>query len=156
MAVENRQCAVCSVTKPLTDFPAASRRGYFKRTCRECNQAVQRNYKSSSPETYLYSRLTNKGKQRAEVRITKDDLRDMWVDQGGKCAITGMHMTYQPRRMKNSTGLNASVDRIDQSKGYEKGNVRLVCYRVNLMRHSGEDADLVWWCKQIIEGIEGG
>ena len=117
---------------------------------------TSRGYKCSTPENYLYSRLFNRKKKSAEVRLTKDDLKDMWNAQGGKCAVTGLHMTYQPRRMKDSTGLNASIDRIDQAKGYEKGNVRLVCYRVNLMRHSGEDGDLLWWCKQIIEGIEGG
>jgi hypothetical protein len=110
-------------------------------------------YKQSTPESYLYTRL-NTGR-RVGVSLTKTDLKDMWDAQQGKCSVTGLHMTYASRRMRDSTGLNASVDRIDQSKGYEKGNVRLVCYRVNLMRHAGEDADLLWWCKQIIEGIEG-
>lgn len=154
MAVENRECAVCGVTKKLTEFPLHGRGEYRKRSCKECNAAKKNAYRSASPEAYLFSRLNNKARK-VEVSITKEDLRAMWDEQQGKCAVTGMHMTYYPRRMRDSTGLNASVDRIDQSKGYEKGNVRLVCYRVNLMRHSGEDADLLWWCKQIIEGLEG-
>lgn len=156
MAAENRKCAVCGITKPITDYSRITRGGYYRRACRECYAPTAQGYKRATPEAYLFSRINNKSKSRAEVKISKDDLRDMWVAQGGKCAVTGLHMTYSPRRIKNSTGLNASVDRIDQTKGYEKGNVRLVCYRVNLMRHTGEDADLMWWCKQIIEGIEGG
>lgn len=154
MAVENRECTVCGVTKPLKDFPLHGKGSYRKRTCAACHAVKKNAYRSSSPEAYLFSRLHNKTRK-AEISITKEDLRMMWDQQQGKCAVTGMHMTYYPRRMRDSTGLNASVDRIDQSKGYEKGNVRLVCYRVNLMRHSGEDADLLWWCKQIIEGLEG-
>jgi len=156
VAVANRKCTVCGNKKPLKDYPKTSCGKYFRRTCRECYATTQQGYKSNTPEAYLFSRINNKSKARAQVKINKDDLRDMWVAQGGKCAVTGLHMTYSPRPMKNSTGLNASVDRIDQTKGYEKGNVRLVCFRVNLMRHTGEDADLMWWCKQIIEGIEGG
>jgi len=154
LAVTNRECAVCGVKKPLTDFPLHGRGEYRKRTCTVCSRAKKETYKSSSPEAYLFTRLNNKARK-VEISITKEDLRAMWDAQQGKCAITGMHMTYYPRRMRDSTGLNASVDRIDQSKGYEKGNVRLVCYRVNVMRHSGEDADLLWWCKQIIQGLEG-
>jgi hypothetical protein len=31
-----------------------------------------------------------------------------------------------------------------------------VCHMVNVMRNSGDDSDLLWWCKMIVEGIEGG
>lgn len=154
MAVKNRQCATCGIEKPLEEFPLHGRGDYRKRVCSPCHRLKQETYKSASPEAYLFSRLNNKARK-VEVSITKEDLRAMWDLQQGKCAVTGMHMTYYPRRMRDNTGLNASIDRIDQSKGYERGNVRLVCYRVNLMRHAGEDADLLWWCKQIIEGIEG-
>ena len=64
-------------------------------------------------------------------------------------------MTYFPRAQRNSTGLNASVDRIDSTDIYRKGNVRLVCSKVNYMKGAGEDADMLWWCKQVIEGLEG-
>lgn len=154
MAAQNRKCAICGVTKPIAEFPLHGRGEYRKRTCAACDRLKQETYRSSSPETYLFSRLNNRARK-IEVSITKQDLRVMWDAQQGKCAVTGMHMTYYPRRMRDNTGLNASVDRIDQGRGYEKGNVRLVCYRVNLMRHAGEDADLLWWCKQIIAGIEG-
>ena len=152
MAIENRKCAVCGLTKTLEKYPPHSK-GYYKRSCRDCYNARKKRYKQSTPESYLYTRL-NSGKK-IESSLKKEDLKDMWDAQQGKCSVTGLHMTYASRPMRDSTGLNASVDRIDQSKGYEKGNVRLVCFRVNLMRHSGEDADLLWWCKQIIEGIEG-
>jgi len=153
MATTNRECTVCGLTKPLEEYPRT--KNYVKRTCKKCYNKTKNLYRQSSPESYLYSRLNNSNKHRPPSNLTKQDLKDMWDGQQGKCSVTGMHMTYAPRRMKNSTGLNASIDRIDQSKGYEKGNVRLVCYRVNLMRHAGEDVDLLWWCKQIIEGIEG-
>lgn len=157
MAAKDRQCAVCGVTKPLDEFAPHRKGGYYKRTCRPCDSAKKAYYKHSSPENYLYSRLgrQNKSQAKVEIKITKDDLRELWDQQQGKCAVTGLHMTYFPRSQRHSTGLNASVDRIDSTDIYRKGNVRLVCSRVNFMKGAGEDADMLWWCKQIIEGIEG-
>jgi len=156
LAVTNRKCTVCGVTKPLTEFPPHSKKGYFKRLCKDCNRAKSATYKYSTPETYLWSRLgrQNKSQHQVDIKITKDDLKDLWDKQQGKCAVTGLHMTYFPRKFRVSTGLNASVDRIDSGDVYRKGNVRLVCSRVNIMKGAGEDADMLWWCKQIIEGLE--
>ena len=157
MAVKNRKCTVCGITKPIGDFPPHQKQGYYKRTCKSCHLAKQASYKYRSPENYLYTRLgrQNKGVSQVEVKITKEDLKDLWEFQQGKCAVTGLHMTYYPRAHRNSTGLNASVDRIDSTDIYRKGNVRLVCSKVNMMKGAGEDADMLWWCKQVIEGLEG-
>ena len=155
MAAKDRECTVCGVKYPVEGFPTCGR-GYRRRTCRECTNKQKRDFKSSDPETYLISRLGRQsGRSKVEISIDKEFLKRLWEEQGGKCAVTGLHMTYFPRGQRNATGLNGSVDRLDGLKGYVKGNVRLVCARVNAMRSSGEDADLLWWCKQIIEGIEG-
>jgi len=157
MAAQNRKCAICGVTKPIAEFPPHQKKGYFKRTCRPCTKAKNAAYKHKCPENYLYTRLgrQNPGQPRIDVQITKEDLRELWDHQQGKCAVTGLHMTYFPRAQRKSTGLNASVDRIDSDDIYRKGNVRLVCSKVNVMKGAGEDADMLWWCKHVIEGLEG-
>lgn len=157
MADKNRTCKTCGITKPLVEFPPHQKSGYYKRTCHPCTNAKRQEYKHRSPENYLWSRLgrQNKNAHQVEIKIAKEDLRNLWDQQGGKCAVTGLHMTYYPRAQRYSTGLNASVDRIDSSGIYSQGNVRLVCSRVNMMRAAGEDADLMWWCKQILEGLGG-
>ena len=157
MAAQDRKCAVCGVTKPLSEFPKHTKQKYYKRTCKPCTLAKQASYKYSSPETYLWSRLgrQNSASQKVPVEITKEYLKELWDEQDGKCAVTGLHMTYYPRPQRQSTGLNASVDRIDSSGTYSKGNVRLVCSRVNMMKGAGEDADMLWWCKSVMAGLEG-
>jgi|TARA_R110002153_G_scaffold56132_1_gene155247 hypothetical protein len=62
-----------------------------------------------------------------------------------------MAMTYSPKHLKHGTGLNVSVDRIDPEKHYTPKNIRLVCHRVNVMRSTGDDSELKWWCQQIMQ-----
>ena len=57
-------------------------------------------------------------------------------------------MTHQA----NGTQTNISIDRIDSTKGYIEGNIRLVCAAVNFMKHRMNDEELVWWCKEIVKG----
>lgn len=113
-----------------------------------------------SPIHFLYKRLQrgNSGsaaREKLPVTIDREYLEQLWQIQDGRCAVTGMAMTYTPKNLKETTGLNASLDRIDSSEGYVDGNVRIVCSRVNAMRGAGDDTELLWWCKQILWGLEG-
>jgi hypothetical protein len=56
------------------------------------------------------------------VSITCEDLDRVWKDQGGRCAYTNRQITLLK---------DASVDRIDSSKGYEVGNIEWVHKDVN-------------------------
>lgn len=46
---------------------------------------------------------------------------------------------------------NVSIDRIDSSKGYEEGNVQLVCHITNLMKQDLSISELKMWCAKIVE-----
>lgn len=45
---------------------------------------------------------------------------------------------------------NASLDRIDSSKPYEKGNVQLVCAVTNFMKHDMTVDEMKDWCEAIL------
>jgi hypothetical protein len=47
-------------------------------------------------------------------------------------------------------GTNISIDRIDSSVGYVRGNVQFVCDVVNRMKQDLSQTDLFVWCKRII------
>ena len=49
-------------------------------------------------------------------------LLDLYLLQDGKCAATGIVMTYRFGDLRCM-----SIDRIDSTKDYFKGNVQLVC-----------------------------
>lgn len=44
---------------------------------------------------------------------------------------------------------NISIDRIDNSQGYELSNIRLVCLAVNTMRNAMSDEEMVAWAKLV-------
>lgn len=76
---------------------------------------------------------------------------DMLQKQGGRCALSGIEMTFS----HDTPSSNASIDRIDNNAGYMKDNVRLVCSAVNLMRNRMTDEELVWWSDAIVKGSTG-
>lgn len=57
--------------------------------------------------------------------ITKEDLMILWKSQNGKCAISGLDMTYELGEGRLYT--NVSIDQIIPSKGYTADNIQLVC-----------------------------
>jgi hypothetical protein len=57
-------------------------------------------------------------------------LQSVWT---GKCAITGVPIYTKSRKIKAPD--TASLDRIDSSLGYIKGNVQFVAYAVNLAKN---------------------
>ena len=82
-------------------------------------------------------------------------LMKLWEKQRGRCALTGLPMTWQiatREDIANGYGLgrNVSVDRIDNARGYVKGNIRLICSQLNYMRGSLSDNDFILWCELVV------
>ena len=82
-------------------------------------------------------------------------LMKLWEKQGGRCALTGISMTWRVATredISNGYGLgrNVSVDRIDNARGYVKGNIRLICSQLNYMRGSLGDSDFILWCELVV------
>lgn len=91
-------------------------------------------------------------KRRPTVRpITVNELMEMWRDQGGKCAISGVDMTWHQGKTNPSS---LSIDRINCKKGYERGNIRLVCYQVNVFRNRWSDEQMFEMAEAIIANMK--
>lgn len=76
-------------------------------------------------------------------------LEELWQEQGGKCAITGVEMTHVAGEGRVYT--NVSIDRVDSTAGYTRDNIRLVCVIVNIMKHTMSDEELLEWCRLILK-----
>jgi len=81
-----------------------------------------------------------------ENAITPKELYQKWVDQEGRCAITGVEMGWSGKKGRLISGMSEwdsiSIDRVDQSIGYVKDNVRLVCFCINAFRGRMTDEEM--------------
>jgi secreted Zn-dependent insulinase-like peptidase len=97
----------------------------------------------------MYQTLRH-AKNRAEVTITVDYLMDIFEKQQGKCALSGVEMTWHKGKILPTS---ISIDRIDNSKGYVEGNVRLVCVVVNAFKSTQTDDELYEFAKCLVENM---
>lgn len=77
-------------------------------------------------------------KKNLNFDLTSEYIRFLFNSQNGKCAISGLNMVLnkRSRTLKDKTLYYASIDRIDNNKGYTKDNVQFVCLGVNYMRNT--------------------
>jgi hypothetical protein len=99
---------------------------------------------------HITSRITS-GKK-CEINITVEDLGKQWESQRGLCPFTGkpmLHMLPKPTGPKNP--YQASVDRIDPSKGYIKTNIRFISMIANYAKHLFSDKDVIEFCRLFVK-----
>ena len=83
--------------------------------------------------------LSSCSKRNKECDLDLQYLKELWENQSGKCAVTNVDLKLQSSYNKN---YQASIDRIDSSKGYIKGNVRFTSVSVNWLKSNLDDNHL--------------
>lgn len=65
--------------------------------------------------------------------LTLDDVRHLYESQRGRCAISGRKLGWERKGSPqyHKAPYAPSLDRLDNSKGYVHGNVRLACVAAN-------------------------
>lgn len=76
-------------------------------------------------------------------------LFDQWDKQKGKCIYTGIELKLPTHKIKHHRIYQASLDRIDSSKGYIEGNVHFVSAAINMMKGNMTHDDTVAMIKLI-------
>ena len=151
---EMKTCTNCGAQKPATKefFHKSSHPDGLNKWCKICKNKhdnlqwhkgkkhKDRARLSSSHTSFLNHWYVDAEKKRAKKGIifkegfNKEYLDYLWKKQKGKCALSGIKMTYI--KGQNIVLTNVSPDRIDSDKHYEVGNVQLVCYVYNSMKGS--------------------
>jgi hypothetical protein len=155
--IYNNETPTCSIHNEAGVWHKNSNRppNYGQWSCKSCNK-----------ERAKKTRKDNKGdlswelkrcvdycrNRRKDTTITYNDLKELWNKQKGLCAITELEMEHTSgigviNRMK------FSVDRIDNSKGYHKDNVWLVCEFVNRAKGDMTNEELHTLALGIIKNI---
>lgn len=99
----------------------------------------------------FWSILLNQAKRRnIEFDLKPQYLDKIFLKQKKKCVYTDLSLTLPINCYERRNGLyNASLDRIDNSKGYVEGNVQWVHKRINMMKHSMSEDDFITICNMV-------
>jgi hypothetical protein len=86
----------------------------------------------------------------SDSRVTVDYLQGIYDSQNGNCFHTGEQMTLVRGLEDGAVCVTlCTIDRIDNRKGYEIGNIILACDGINRMRSDMPLAQFRALCKRI-------
>lgn len=134
------------------------KRNGFDVNCKECKKKIYEELKNKERnkndlDKILKSRIRNMKKRSPKIYysedVTVEYLKELWNKQEGVCALSNIKMVLSAHSGKNN--LNVSVDRIDSSIGYVKGNLQLVCVAVNYMKSDMDLMEFYSFCRSISE-----
>ena len=110
------------------------------------NEALFKGYGELSGAAYGVIRY-NAQKRNIPFSVTVKYAWELFLQQNEKCSLSGLSLSFGNKRDKIEQ--TASLDRIDSSKGYEKGNVQWVHKIINIMKGTNSQDDFVRICKLI-------
>jgi hypothetical protein len=107
-----------------------------------------------SPFRYFIGKCKQKERDKnVSYDIDLDYIEQLWKEQNGVCPYTKLKMVL-PSTLKEYKKLHcltrASLDRINSSKGYVKGNVEFVCLGINFAKNDFEKKEMMSFVKDII------
>jgi len=156
----NLKCFTCGEYKSPDDFFANVKKQHRAgkdlrcKTCKHTSRVKREKYRYQLEplRRLLVERLAG-AKERARryslpIDITLDDLFSLWDSQHGKCALSGIPMTYA--MFEGRVPTNVSLDKVNPALGYTKTNIQLVCMAVNQMKSDLDMGMLLLFCEKII------
>lgn len=81
-------------------------------------------------------------RRKLEFDITKEYLWNLYLKQNKICNISGVEIILSI----NPLDRTASLDRIDNNKGYVDGNVQWVHKKINNLKSDWNQEELIKWC----------
>ena len=101
--------------------------------------------------------IKNSKKKNQKYDLDIEYLRQVWAEQNGVCPFTKQKLQLRTHNYANISNrvYQASLDRIDSTKGYVKGNVRFVSLMFNYAKNIFSDEDVIEFCEHVINSQKG-
>ena len=149
----SRLCGGCGLGLSYKTKAHFERSEAAKSMCRKCtntriNKTISRKGSENAAWTgyrnvpgKVFSRLKHGAKQRnIFFDLTIEDIYNKYQEQFGLCAFTNKLLTF---------GEDASIDRIDSTKGYYYDNIQIVHKVLNMMKKNMDNEDFLSWCRRV-------
>lgn len=130
-----KTCSKCGLSKEESDYRKRNRAsGGLRGVCKSCECVEQEQRRSKYPEKYLLTIAKSRAKMKGLVfDITLDDIEIPLV-----CPVLKIPLFRGVVGNANSP----SLDRIDNSKGYIKGNVAVISQKANTIKGFADTVQL--------------
>lgn len=165
ITLDGKRCTRCKLIKTREEFYfRAIVADKMSSHCRECDKAAcreryakDRRKKGKNPRAYTGNgRRGNKSetewkmvnmyrsaRKRSKTKgrffdIELKDVFDLYVE---KCPVFDIELCWKPDGTKRALENSPSLDRIDSSKGYVKGNIWIISWKANRIKNDGSAED---------------
>lgn len=159
MNAETKKCVSCGCERDLTLFRVRSDTGKLRNDCNFCYKTRNRKKYLASKEQFRQQNISwRESNQEANLLLyaktnarTKElefnlDISDIVIPKF--CPYLGIEITNIQGKKYIST--NASIDRIDSTKGYIKGNVQIISRQANSMKNCASREELLTFASNIL------
>lgn len=135
-----KNCSKCKQEKADSEFYVDSHNGRLRSQCKECSYTYQKPFVASDDTrakaraakdrnptiTMLHQAKTSAKKKRLDFDLEKSD-----IVIPDSCPVLGIPLFFTHGKRTDNT---PSVDRIDNSKGYIKGNIAVISWKANQLK----------------------
>ncbi len=138
-----KRCSKCCSIKSIDHFfrNHLSRDGRQSH-CKECTKK----YEQSVPVVVQTKKMFNKARNRAKNKGLAFDIDVNYIRSiiPTHCAVLGVKLEWSTHRGNGTNPLpnSPSLDRIDPTKGYIKGNVWIISHRANIIKSDASHEEL--------------
>ncbi len=101
-----------------------------------------------TPFRYTYRNCKKRFK---DFDLSIEDLMDQWSLQKGVCPYSKLPLGLPEYKKKVHFSTRASLDRIDSSKGYIKGNIQFVSTLINLLKSNLSHQDTLDFISKVVK-----
>ena len=125
---------------------AQQKKVIIREKCPEVAERYKKQRRAEFERNYIKQKLFQL-KRRAEQRGLEFNLDESDIIIPEKCPILEVPLVIGK---KNDYMYSPSIDRIDNTKGYIKGNIQVISMKANTMKNSATPEELVNFCKNIL------
>ena len=157
-AVPTKQCSDCGEELPLSMFYNDARnRDGLKLNCKTCRIGKDIARQKANPVLTMTGKMITGARHRARRKhlnfnIDHEHVRSLVVSH---CPILGVPLKWSCNETSGGFAVanSPSLDRIDPSKGYVKGNVWIISNRANTIKSNATHEELKLVTKAVGEAI---
>ena len=137
-----RLCPICQKELAYKEVSERNRNHKKKVPCRSCSNSLRglNNCHEEIPVAWFNGKLRRAKQRDYEFSITIDYIWDIYIAQDKVCALSGVPIDFKG---------TASLDRIDNSRGYVRENIQIVHKDVNYMKYTYSQDYFIKMCNLV-------